>query len=73
MEEVGRYAKMVAKPGRGEDLAAAMLRVAASLQDVPGCDLYVINRELDDPETIWVTELWRSQEDVDAALQSDAA
>ncbi|HEX3318111.1 MAG TPA: cupin domain-containing protein, partial [Solirubrobacteraceae bacterium] len=26
-----------------------------------------------DPETIWVTELWRSQEDVDAALQSDAA
>jgi quinol monooxygenase YgiN/mannose-6-phosphate isomerase-like protein (cupin superfamily) len=73
MPEVGRYAKMIAKPGRGDDLAAAMLAVAASLQDVPGCDLYVVNRELDDPETIWVTELWRSQEDLDAALQGDAA
>jgi quinol monooxygenase YgiN/mannose-6-phosphate isomerase-like protein (cupin superfamily) len=73
MPEVGRYAKLVAKPGRGDDLAAAMLRVAASLQDVAGCHLYVVNRELDDPETIWVTELWGSQEDVDAALQSDAA
>jgi quinol monooxygenase YgiN len=29
----------------------------------------VINRQAGEPETIWVTELWRSEDAVDAALQ----
>jgi len=70
---VGRYAKLVAKPGRGEELARAMLEVAESLREVPGCELYVVNRELDDPETVWVTELWRGQEELDAALEAEDA
>ena len=73
MAPVGRYAKAVAKPGKGEELARAMLEVAAALEDVPGCELYVINRGADDPDTVWVTEIWRSQEDLDAALQAEGA
>jgi quinol monooxygenase YgiN/mannose-6-phosphate isomerase-like protein (cupin superfamily) len=70
---VGRYAKAVAKPGKGDALASVMLEVAAVLEGVPGCELYVINRAADDPDTIWVTEIWRSQEELDASLESEGA
>jgi quinol monooxygenase YgiN len=70
---VARYAKMSAKPGQGEALAQKMLEVAAALRGVAGCQLYVINRALDDPDAIWVTEQWASQEQLDEALQSEGA
>jgi quinol monooxygenase YgiN/mannose-6-phosphate isomerase-like protein (cupin superfamily) len=73
MASVGRYAKAVAKPGRGEELARVMLEVAAALEDAPGCELYVINRDAGEPDTVWVTEIWRSQEDLDAALEAEGA
>jgi quinol monooxygenase YgiN len=76
---VGRYVKMAARPGQGHVLAQLMLEVARSLHGTDGCILYAINRtDLatdDEPETIWVTELWRDQEAIDAslaALQTDA-
>jgi quinol monooxygenase YgiN len=65
---VGRYVKMPARPGQGAALAEAMLQVAASLTDTPGCQLYVINRAATEPDTVWVTELWVSQQAVDASL-----
>jgi quinol monooxygenase YgiN/mannose-6-phosphate isomerase-like protein (cupin superfamily) len=66
---VGRYVKFTAQPGRGDELAQSLLRAAESLQDTPGCELYVVNRSATDPDQIWVTELWRDQEALDASLE----
>jgi quinol monooxygenase YgiN/mannose-6-phosphate isomerase-like protein (cupin superfamily) len=71
--DVSRYAKATAKPGAGAELAAVMLRVAESLEGAPGCELYIVNRSPTEPDVVWVTELWRSQEDLDEALQLDSA
>jgi mannose-6-phosphate isomerase-like protein (cupin superfamily)/quinol monooxygenase YgiN len=60
---------MTAREGKDEELAERMLAAAAELQDDPGCELYLINRQADEPGVIWVTELWRSQEDLDAAVE----
>jgi quinol monooxygenase YgiN len=68
MSRIGRYAKATAVAGKGDQLADLMLAVAATLEDTPGCELYVINRVPDEPDAIWVTELWSSQEACDAAL-----
>ena len=68
MSRVGRYAKATAKSGQGDALADLMLEVAATLNGFPGCELYVINRAADEPDVIWVTEVWRDQEAVDASL-----
>jgi quinol monooxygenase YgiN len=68
MSQVARYGKMVAKPGKGAEVAERLLAAAAEMQDDPGCELYLVNRQADDPDVIWVTELWRSQEDLDAVL-----
>ena len=73
MTAVGRYAKMTAKPGQGEALAQKMLEVADALREVAGCELYVINRSAGEPDVIWVTELWQSQEQLDQALESPGA
>jgi quinol monooxygenase YgiN len=70
MSRIGRYAKATAVAGKGDQLAELMLAVAAGLQDTPGCELYVINRVPDEPDAVWVTELWSSQEACDAALAS---
>ena len=39
------------------------------MSDDPGCELYLVNRQADAEDVIWVTELWRSQADLDASLE----
>ena len=46
-----------------------LLAAAAELESDPGCLLYLINRQAGEPDLIWVTELWRSQADLDASLE----
>jgi quinol monooxygenase YgiN/quercetin dioxygenase-like cupin family protein len=61
--------KFTAQPGRGDELAELLLQAADSLRDTAGCELYVINRAKAQPDQIWVTELWLSQEALDASLE----
>jgi quinol monooxygenase YgiN len=49
-----------------------MLGVAQLLAEVPGCELYVINISADDTDTVWVTEVWSTQADLDASLTRDS-
>ena len=38
-----------------------------------GCQLYLINTSPTEPECVWVTEVWRSQQEHDAALAIEGA
>jgi quinol monooxygenase YgiN len=69
VSRVARYGKASAKPGKGGELAEILLAAAAEMEGDPGCELYLINRQADQPDVIWVTELWRSQADLDASLE----
>ena len=66
MNAVARYAKATAKPGQGDALASVMLAVAEGLRETPGCELYVINRSLGEPDVIFVPT---PQEVVDEMLR----
>ena len=68
MSCVARYGKLVAHEGRGGEVAEHLLAAAHALGDDPGCELYLVNRMAGEPDVIWVTELWRSQADLDASL-----
>lgn len=68
VKPVSRYARSVAHPGQGPELATILLRAAGSLASDPGCLLYLVNHQAGDPDTIWVTEMWRNQADLDACL-----
>jgi mannose-6-phosphate isomerase-like protein (cupin superfamily)/quinol monooxygenase YgiN len=69
MNQVARYGTSVAHPGKGDELARHLLAAAAELESDPGCELYLVNRQRDAPDTIWITELWRSQADLAASVQ----
>jgi quinol monooxygenase YgiN len=69
LSRIARYGKAVAREGQGQELTDLLLAAAATLENDPGCELYLINRQTGEPDTIWVTELWRSQEALDASLE----
>jgi len=69
VERISRYGKAVARKGQGAELARILVAAADAMSDDPGCELYLVNRQADDEDVIWVTELWRSQADLDASLE----
>ena len=68
---VGRYVRMVALPGKGSVLAGKLLSVAEGMRGAPGCELYVVNLSADEPDIVWVTEVWSDEAASDRALSGD--
>jgi quinol monooxygenase YgiN len=68
----GLQGKIRATPDQREALLGHLLEAARLLSALDGCYLYVVSRATDDPEGIWVTEVWRSQADHQASLTHDA-
>ena len=62
MSRYGLFGKLTAHPGQGDTLAGLLLEAASIMPDFPDCELYVINRSPDEPEAIWVYEVWTSRE-----------
>ena len=69
MPRYGLVGKIVAIPGRGATLAAHLLDAAAALEEVAGCQLYLVSRDPADPDALWVTEVWESAEAHRASLE----
>lgn len=59
MNKFTMYGKLTAHPGKREELVSLLLEASRSLNDIAGCELYIINESVDDPDAVWVTELWR--------------
>ena len=70
MTRVARYMKARAKAGQGDELARLLLAVAESLRGIAGCEVYIVNQAVGDPDQVWVTEVWASQQELDAALSA---
>ena len=54
----GMHVRIVAQPGKGDELAAILRQAATALETNRGCRLYVVSRSLDDADSVWVTEAW---------------
>jgi quinol monooxygenase YgiN len=59
-----------AQAGKGDELAAILLEAAAGLRADERCLLYVVSRDLDQPDMVWVTEAWTDREAHDASLRA---
>jgi quinol monooxygenase YgiN len=73
MTAYGCYVKFTAQPGRRDTLVEHLLRAAAFVERAAGCELYIINTSPTEPECVWVTEVWRSQQEHDASLTVEGA
>ena len=61
----GLIGKMRAQPGQRDALTAILLEGTAAM---PGCLSYVIAKDKADPDALWITEAWESQEHHKASL-----
>ncbi|MCP2165018.1 putative quinol monooxygenase [Goodfellowiella coeruleoviolacea] len=73
MSGFGLYVKFVARPGQRAALVDVLLTAAGQTGAVPGCQLYVVNESVTEPDVVWVTEVWDSQAEHDASLTAPGA
>ena len=62
----GLIGKMLAVPGKREELLAILLDNSESM---PGCRSYIIARDPSSADGIWITEVWDSQAQHQGSLQ----
>ena len=67
MEEVfGLIGQMNVAVGKREEVIAALLE---GTNDMPGNIAYLIAEDLEDPTSIWITEIWNTKTDHAKSLQ----
>lgn len=65
----GLIGRMSAQPGRRDALAAILLEGTGEMS---GCLSYIIARDPEDADALWITEVWDSQDSHRASLQLPA-
>jgi quinol monooxygenase YgiN len=65
------YGKLIAHPGKRDDLVKILLEAAEMLEANENCEMYIVNIPDNDPNSVWVTELWKDAE-AHAASLTDA-
>lgn len=65
----GLLNKLTAKPGKRDEVVGILLE-SGKLLDDPGCLMYLVSEAVDDPNTIYVTDLWTTKESHVEALKS---
>lgn len=66
----GLVTKLLARPGRRHALADCLLQAAELLGRDPSCIHYVVSTS-DEPEAVWVSEVWTDRAAHDASLESE--
>lgn len=67
----GSHGQFTTRPGQGDELANILLSAAAGLRANEACLLYLVSRSPDNPDEIWVTEVWTDKAAHDASLQDE--
>ena len=65
------YGRMTALPGRRDELIAVLLDGFRAGGENSGLLAYTINKAFDDPDAIWLTQLWIDKEAHDATTRSE--
>ena len=71
MSRFGLCGIMMAHPGQRDELLGVLREAADLVADLPGCEVWIVNTMPDDPDAIWVTEVWRSEADHGASLSDE--
>ena len=65
MKKYGLIGKMLAAPGKRDDLIDILL---GGVSGMPGCLSYIVARDPKDENALWVSEVWESKEAHEASL-----
>ena len=62
----GLIGRMIAQPGKREELAEILL---GGIAGMPGCLSYVVALDEEREDSLWITEVWESREKHQASLE----
>ena len=65
----GLIGKITATPGQRDELARLIMQ---GMSAMPGCLSYIVARDTEDPDALWVTEVWESRAQHEASLKLPA-
>lgn len=63
--------KLTAHPGQRDELARLMLESSESLEAMEGCLQYILSESADEPDVLWISEIWESAEAHAASLKDE--
>ena len=72
MQRFGMHGKIMAAPGKRDDLVQLLMDGTKIVGEAPGCELYYVSVSNEEPDAIWVMEIWRSKQDHDDSLKIPA-
>jgi quinol monooxygenase YgiN len=62
--------RLTAKPGRRDRVVEILLESGKLFDDNSACRLYLVAESAEDPNLIWVADLWTSEEEHAKALEA---
>jgi quinol monooxygenase YgiN len=62
--------KLIAKPDQRRQVVDILLESGKLFDDNPSCQLYLVSESTDDPNVIWVTDLWTNKGEHEEALKA---
>ena len=65
------HGKLTAKTGHTDELANILLEASKLVSTAKGCKIYVIGRDDNDQNSVYVTEIWDSKDDHDNSLKAE--
>ncbi len=68
----GLNGKLEATNGNGGKLAEILIRASQLVRGMDGCLLYMVSTDSENPDLVWITEVWEDKESHDASLKSEA-
>jgi quinol monooxygenase YgiN len=68
-EPFGMQVRFTALPGKGHDFVALLRDQEVDLGDFEACLLYLISQEAENPDVVWVSEVWVDRESHAASLE----
>ena len=72
MSAYGMVGKLATDAADRDTLIDILTDAANLMQHIDGCNLYVVSKDADDEEAVWVMELWDSKETHDLSLTLDS-
>ncbi|MCQ6561809.1 putative quinol monooxygenase [Paenibacillus mendelii] len=71
MSKYTMFGQLKAQPGKRDELAKMMLESSETLQGMEGCIFYILNESVNEPDVLWIMELWESAEAHAASLKDE--
>lgn len=68
MSKYGLHGKLKATTGNGDELASILQQASTLMTAANGCHLYLVSKDIQNGDVVWITEVWDTKDDHDNSL-----